>query len=231
VKQALDVEPIRVPHVSHHDLKAIYDMVAAKASNVEKASVGLFTYPVLMAADILAYKSTHVPVGDDQRQHLNLARDIAQKFNSDYQHDFFPIPEAVFSRAPRVMSLQDASRKMSKSDPDVRSRISFSDSDDVIASKIRRATADTLPFPSSSEEITKPEIDNLITIYCECMGTSRDLVFRDFGGRGYGVFKPALVGAVVSLVSPIRDEMTRLCKDDRAFLEDVLDQGAERAEA
>ena len=216
--------------VNTADLRALYDLVAGKASNAEKASVGLFTYPVLMAADILAYKSTHVPVGDDQKQHLNLARDIAQKFNNDYKKDVFPIPQAVFSRAARIMSLQDGTRKMSKSDPDPKSRISFNDTDAEISAKIRRATADTQPFPSNADEITKPEIENLITIYSESTGSSREAIFNQFGGKGYGDFKPALAEVVIALVSPIRNEMNRLLTNDRTFLLSKLARGAASAQ-
>lgn len=228
VRQGID--PRSQMAIESLDVLTLYDALAGATSNVEKASVGLFTYPVLMAADILAYKSTHVPVGADQKQHLNLARDIAQKFNNDYAgKEFFPIPEAVHGSAPRIMSLQDGTRKMSKSDPDIRSRITFADTDDEIAKKIRRATADTLPFPSSEEEVLKPEIENLITIYTATTAVSRETVFREFGGQGYGTFKPALVDAVVALVSPVRDKMSHLMTD-RTYLNQILDSGAQQAD-
>jgi tryptophanyl-tRNA synthetase len=197
--------------------------------NKERASVGLFTYPVLMAADILTYGATHVPVGDDQKQHLNLARDIAEKFNHDYG-SHFPVPEAIHGANSRVMSLQDATKKMSKSDPDVRGRINFNDSDDVIRNKVRRATADTLPFPICDEEISKAEIENLISIYVAATGETRESVFQTFGGQGYGKFKPALADALIALVGPIRDKMNRLLSSDREYLIKVLDDGANDAE-
>lgn len=230
VRRALELNEVTLfDHmpVSAHQAQVLCD--ALSTSDTERASVGLFTYPVLMAADILAYKSTHVPVGADQKQHLNLARDIAQKFNNDYAGgEFFPIPEAVHGSAPRIMSLQDGTRKMSKSDPDPRSKIGFTDTDDEIIKRVRRATADTLPFPSSEEEVIKPEIENLITIYSEATGKGRGAIFQEFGGQGYGIFKPALADAVVALVSPIRDEISRLMSD-RDVLNKMLDSGAENA--
>ena len=194
----------------------------------ERPSVGLFTYPVLMAADILAYKTTHVPVGDDQKQHLNLARDIATKFNKDYAK-LFPIPEPIFSETgARIMSLQDASRKMSKSDPDILGRINISDSNDEIVKKIKRATADTNFFPENEESIPKSEIDNLINIFVSVSGKTREDIFKEFGGKGYGVFKPALAEAIISRISPIRDEMNSLLSDT-GYLRLVLRGGAENA--
>ena len=214
--------------IGRADLQALYDMLAGAASNKEKASVGLYTYPVLMAADILCYKATHVPVGHDQRQHLNLARDIAEKFNHDYRRGFFPVPDALFAPTPRVMSLQDATRKMSKSDPDPRSRINLNDSDDQIAAKIRRATADVLPFPSDESQIVKPEIDNLISIYMAMTDTNKDEVLDRFGGKGYGVFKPALTDAVIATIAPIRTAMNNLLESPE-YLDAVLWNGANKA--
>ncbi len=204
--------------------------------NKERASVGLFTYPILMAADILAYRATHVPVGDDQKQHLNLARDIAEKFNHDYpsliehgdprydphlhpqEGGFFPVPEAVHSaQGARVMSLQDGRTKMSKSDPDPNSRINLTDTNDQIAKKIRKATAFTMPFPASMDELNaiEPELNrasvaNLLGLYSALTEKSRGEVFDQFGGQGYGTFKPALTEAVVAVVEPIRTAMTNL---------------------
>lgn len=224
--------------------------------NKERASVGLFTYPVLMAADILAYRATHVPVGDDQKQHLNLARDIAEKFNHEYKSDiqpgdprydpnthpqkggYFPVPDAVHGdTGARVMSLQDGTRKMSKSDPDPASRINLTDSNDVIAKKVRRATAFTLPFPTSDEELIAIEpdlnaasVNNLINLYVALSGETREAIYDRFGGQGYGVFKPALADVVISTVEPIRTAMDNLLQYEdhlRAFLRG----GAEKANA
>lgn len=223
--------------------------------NKERASVGLFTYPVLMAADILAYRATHVPVGDDQKQHLNLARDIAEKFNHEYpsiiqpgdprydpnEHPqaggYFPVPEAIHSDrgAARIMSLQDGTKKMSKSDPDPASRINLSDSNDAISKKIRRATAYTLPFPASDEELVSIEPDlnaasvaNLINIYVAVTGETREAVYERFGGQGYGVFKPALADALVALVEPIRTAMNNLLTDE-SYIRAILRSGADFA--
>jgi tryptophanyl-tRNA synthetase len=216
--------------VGSTDLLKLYDMLAGATDNKEKASVGLFTYPVLMAADILGYKATHVPVGDDQKQHLNLARDIAQKFNNDYG-ELFPIPEAVRNAGgARIMSLQDASHKMSKSDPDPLSRVSLLDSDDTINKTIRRATADTLPFPSSEEEVSKPEINNLIGIFTEITDLDRESVFKEFGGRGYGTFKPALADALIKIISPIRSKIEGYMDGDQTELEVIMREGAEAAQ-
>lgn len=203
--------------------------------NKERASVGLFTYPILMAADILAYRATHVPVGDDQKQHLNLARDIAEKFNHDYKTDFFPIPEAVHAKAgaARIMSLQNGGNKMSKSDPDPFSRINMSDTNDVIAKKIRRATAHTAMFPTSDEELAglQPELNAnsvsaLIELYMAVTGYSRDHVYATFGGKGYGVFKPELADAVIQTVEPIRTAMHNLLVSDPHHLDSILARGA-----
>jgi tryptophanyl-tRNA synthetase len=199
--------------------------------NKERASVGLFTYPILMAADILAYRATHVPVGDDQKQHLNLARDIAEKFNHDYPsapqagdpreqgEGYFPVPIAVHSdgSSSRIMSLQDGTKKMSKSDPDPRSRINLSDSNDEIAKKIRRATAYSQPFPCDMGELNaiEPELNrmsvaNMLNIYAAVTDQDRGTVFDQFGGQGYGVFKPALAEAVIATVEPIRTAIGNL---------------------
>lgn len=162
-------EDMPIKSLRASDILKLYDMVAGARQNTEKASVGLLTYPVLMAADILLYRTTHVPVGSDQVQHLNLARDIAQKFNHEYG-SFFIIPEAILSDTARVMSLQDGTKKMSKSDPNDNTRINLTDSPEIIEKKIKKATADTRPFPSCEEEIVKPEVRNLISIYCALAG-------------------------------------------------------------
>jgi tryptophanyl-tRNA synthetase len=218
----------------YNDVLAMYDMLSRATSNQEAASVGLFTYPVLMAADILVYNATHVPVGSDQVQHLNLARDIAKKFNKTYG-DTFAIPEPVFSPSSRVMSLKDGTRKMSKSDPDDGSRINLTDSDDVIAKKIKRATAHTELFPSSDEQLVALEPDvacasvaNLINIYVACSGEPRETVFEQFGGKGYGTFKPALADVVIAEISPIRNEMAFLL-NDTSYLGKMLMDGANYA--
>src|ERR1700709_1933224 len=161
----------------------------------ERASVGLYTYPVLMAADILVYKATHVPVGEDQKQHLELARDIAQKFNNDFNApDFFPQPEPVITgTATRVMSLRDGTKKMSKSDESDASRINLTDDAEAIASKIRRAKTDPLPLPSSKEELAgRPEAENLLNIYAALADQERDAVIAEFAGQQFSGFKNAL---------------------------------------
>lgn len=200
--------------------------------NKERSSVGLFTYPILMAADILTYGASSVPVGDDQRQHLELARVIAEKFNKEYGGSL-KIPQAMTSKASRIMSLTDASSKMSKSDPDAKSRINLTDTDDVIVKKIKKAVADTQPFPPvltilDRPVILKPEVANLIAIYRAVTGESDEQIVSKFGGQGYGVFKPALADAVIAKVAPIRDRMTELMADP-AQLEAVLELGAARA--
>ena len=195
--------------------------------NKERSSVGLFTYPVLMAADILAYKATHVPVGSDQLQHLNLVVDIAQKFNREYG-ETFPYPEPIHSTSPRIMSLQDASNKMSKSDPNPAGCLMLTDSNDTIAKKCRRATADILPFPTCDEEILKPEIENLVRIYMALANVSRETVFAEFGGKGYGIFKPALAEVAISVIHPIRDRVEHLMQED---LVSIIKDGGEQARA
>jgi tryptophanyl-tRNA synthetase len=199
----------------------------------ERASVGLFTYPILMAADILTYKATHVPVGDDQKQHLNLTRDIAEKFNHEYMAGYFPVPEAMHGNNSRVMSLQDAAKKMSKSDEDDKSRINLNDSNDEIIKKIRKATATTEPFPTSEEGILTPEIENLIGIYQGVSDLSREDIFAKFGGQGYGVFKPALADALIAVVEPIRTRFEEYVEnpDGVSYLREVITVGAERANA
>ncbi len=199
----------------------------------ENASAGLYVYPALMAADILAYRGTHVPVGEDQKQHLELARDIAQKFNNDFRvPDFFPLPEPLIGGpAPRVMSLRDGTKKMSKSDPSDMSRINLTDSADAIASKIRRARTDPAPLPDTLEALeARPEARNLVGIYAALAGTSAEAVVAEYAGKGFGVFKPALAELAVDHLSPITAEMTRLMADP-AEIDRILGDGAGRAAA
>ena len=198
--------------------------------NREGASVGLFTYPVLQAADVLAYQATHVPVGDDQKQHLELARDIATKFNQDFGLELFTLPEPFISpAAPRVMSLRDGSAKMSKSDPSDASRINLIDSDDAIAGKFRKARTDAEPLPSEPAGLAeRPEARNLVTIYAALASSSSEAVLGEFAGQGFGQFKPALADLAIATLGPIRDRMVRLL-DDRSHVAAVLEQGAARA--
>jgi tryptophanyl-tRNA synthetase len=209
----------------------------------ENASVGLFAYPNLMAADILAYRATHVPVGEDQKQHLELARDIAQKFNNDFKssiaangHDaeegYFPLPEPLTQGpAPRVMSLRDGTRKMSKSDPSDYSRINLTDSEDAIAQKVRKARTDPEPLPSEVEGLkARADADNLVTLYAALSDRTREDVLREFGGAQFSSFKPALADLAVSVLSPINRHMRELMADPD-HIDRVLGDGAERAAA
>ncbi len=198
----------------------------------ENASVGLYAYPNLMAADILLYKATHVPVGEDQKQHLELARDIAQKFNSDTGVDLFPIVEPlIFGTATRVMSLRDGTAKMSKSDPSGYSRINMTDSADDIAKKIRKAKTDPEPLPESPAGFEgRPEAANLMGIYAALSDTTIDDVCSRFGGGQFSAFKQDLSDLAVSVLDPIDTEMRRLLADT-AYVDGVLRQGAERARA
>ncbi|MYZ47646.1 tryptophan--tRNA ligase [Propylenella binzhouense] len=207
----------------------------------ENASTGLFVYPNLMAADILAYRATHVPVGEDQKQHLELARDIAQKFNNDYADRiaelgfgdaFFPLPEPLIAGpATRVMSLRDGSKKMSKSDPSDYSRINLTDDADAIAQKFRKARTDPEPLPSEIAGLAaRPEADNLVGIYAALAGTSKEEVLRTFGGAQFSSFKPALSDLAVEKLAPVAAEMRRLTADP-AHIDAVLADGAERAAA
>ena len=193
-------------------------------------SVGLFTYPVLMAADVLLYKATHVPVGHDQKQHLELARDLATKFNQDFGVDLFPLPEPLVSAAaPRIMSLRDGSAKMSKSDPSEMSRIHLTDDDDTIAQKFRKARTDAAPLPESFADLAeRPEARNLVTIYAALADQSPDAVVRTFAGQGFGAFKPALADLAVAMLSPIRARFNELLVD-RTELDRLLAAGAARA--
>lgn len=200
--------------------------------NAEAASLGLLAYPALMAADILIYHATHVPVGDDQKQHLELTRDIAAKFNHDYGVDFFPIPEPVIEgAATRVMSLRDGSKKMSKSDPSDMSRINMTDDADTIAKKIRKAKTDPEPLPETLDGLDdRPEARNLVNIYAALAEQTAEQVVSDFAGQQFGQFKPALVDLAVEKLSPISSEMARLMNDP-AEIDRILTDGSQRARA
>lgn len=197
-----------------------------------RASVGLYAYPNLMAADILAYKATHVPVGEDQKQHLELCRDIAQKFNHDYGDEFFPIVEPlIFGEATRVMSLRDGSKKMSKSDASDASRINMTDDVDTITKKIRKARTDAEPLPSEVEGLKgRSEAGNLVGIYAALNDTTAADVLAEFGGQGFGAFKPVLADLAVDKLAAIQDEMRRLM-DDPDHVDGIIRTGAEKARA
>jgi tryptophanyl-tRNA synthetase len=252
----------RVPH--HAELAWIFNCVARMGwlnrmtqfkekagKDRENASVGLFAYPTLMAADILVYRATHVPVGEDQKQHLELTRDIAQKFNNDFSdriaelgvgvemqvgeetvNGFFPLTEPLIEGpAPRVMSLRDGLKKMSKSDPSDLSRINLTDDADTIAKKIRKAKTDPQPLPSDVDGLAeRPEADNLVTIYAALAESSKEAVMADFGGRQFSDFKPALADLAVEKLAPIAGEMRRI-SDDQAYVDSILREGGERAQA
>ncbi|MGE0857347.1 MAG: tryptophan--tRNA ligase, partial [Hyphomicrobiaceae bacterium] len=208
----------------------------------ENASVGLYAYPNLMAADILAYRATHVPVGDDQKQHLELARDIAQKFNNDFRarisqmgHDdgmFFPLPEPVITGpATRVMSLRDGTKKMSKSDPSDLSRINLTDDADTVARKVQKAKTDPEPLPSEAAGLGgRPEAENLVGIFAALVGKDVDGVLAEYGGSPFSTFKKALADAAVARLGPIADEVQRMMHDP-AGIDAILADGAERARA
>jgi tryptophanyl-tRNA synthetase len=198
----------------------------------EGASVGLYTYPVLQAADILAYRATHVPVGDDQKQHLELARDIAAKFNTDMGADVFPLPEPVIEGpATRVMSLRDGSAKMSKSDPTDASRINMTDDADAIAQKIKRARTDADALPSEPAGLAgRPEAANLVGIMAALTDASVADVLRAHGGQGFGQFKPALAEVMVAALAPINARFATL-RHDHAAIDAILAKGAVRARA
>jgi len=206
----------------------------------ENASVGLYAYPSLMAADILVYRATHVPVGEDQKQHLELSRDIAQKFNNDfgpsirahgYGEAFFPLPEPLIQGpATRVMSLRDGAKKMSKSDASDQSRINLTDDADAIAHKIRRAKTDPDPLPGEEAGLaSRPEADNLVGIYAALAGKGKPEVLKEFGGAQFSSFKAALVELAVAKLGPINAEMKRLMADP-VHIDSVLAQGAQRAQ-
>jgi tryptophanyl-tRNA synthetase len=198
--------------------------------NKEGSSVGLFTYPVLQAADILLYKATHVPVGEDQKQHVELTRDIALKFNTDFNVDLFVPPEPLIGReAARIMSLRDGSSKMSKTDPSDMSRINLTDSDEEIAQKIRKAKTDPDPLPDNPLALEgRAEAKNLVGIYTAVTGESVQQVLGRFAGQGFGAFKPALADALVALIGPIRNRLEELRRDS-AELDRILAAGSARA--
>ncbi|MBY5808488.1 tryptophan--tRNA ligase [Rhizobium leguminosarum] len=217
----------------------------------EQASLGLYAYPSLMAADILVYRATHVPVGEDQKQHLELARDIAMKFNLDYAehisrtgygvditvgnepvHAYFPMVEPLIGGpAPRVMSLRDGTKKMSKSDPSDLSRINLMDDEDAISKKIRKAKTDPDGLPSEIDGLQgRPEADNLVAIYAALADRSKADVLAEFGGQQFSVFKPALVDLAINVLAPITGEMRRLM-DDTSHIDAILRKGGERAKA
>lgn len=200
--------------------------------NREAHSAGLYVYPNLMAADILAYKATCVPVGEDQRQHLELTNDIAQKFNHDYKVDFFPEVEGFIPVASaRVMNLRDGSKKMSKSDPSEQGRIELLDEDDVIASKIRRAKSDSEPLPSEKEGLeNRLEALNLVSIYSVMADQSIEQVLREFGGKGFSTFKDVLSEVLIQNLAPIREEAKKLLAD-KAYLYTTLKKGVAKASA
>jgi tryptophanyl-tRNA synthetase len=201
--------------------------------NREGASLGLFAYPVLQAADILLYRATHVPVGDDQKQHIELARDIAIKFNTDFDVELFVPPEPFIGggSAARVMSLRDGTAKMSKSDPSDMSRVNLSDSDDVVAQKIRKAKTDPEPLPHDPKLLDgRPEARNLVGIYAAVTGESVEQVLARFAGQGFGTFKPALADAVIALLTPLRTRLDEFRKDP-AMLDALLADGAAKAAA
>ena len=198
----------------------------------EGASIGLFVYPVLQAADILVYNATHVPVGEDQKQHLELARDIATKFNTDFGVELFTLPDPIIPReSARIMSLRDGTAKMSKSDPSDMSRINLTDDDDAIMQKVRKAKTDPEPLPDNAGGLAgRPEANNLLGIYATLSGTNVDAVCAEFAGRGFGAFKPALGELLVETLRPIRTRFLELRTDDAA-LDAILEKGAARAAA
>jgi tryptophanyl-tRNA synthetase len=229
---------------AHADLAWVFNCVARlgwldrmtqfkekSGKHKERASVGLYTYPVLQAADILLYKATEVPVGEDQKQHLELTRDIAAKFNNDFGvPGFFPLPDPLIQGpATRVMSLRDGQAKMSKSDPSDQSRINLTDDADAIAAKIRKSKTDMGVMPEPGEALDdRPEVKNLIAIYAALSDQTREQVTAEFAGQGFGAFKPRLADLAVSSLAPVTAEMRRLMNDP-AEIDRVLKSGAERA--
>ena len=198
----------------------------------EKASVGLYSYPILMAADILLYDSTHVPVGNDQKQHLELCRDIAQKFNNDYKvDDFFKVPEPLIQKEfSRIMSLKDGSKKMSKSELSDLSRINLTDEKDQILNKIKKAKTDSLPIPSTLKELnSRPEARNLIGIYSSLANSTLENSIQDFMGKNFSEFKNKLSQILIDKIGPISNEIKRLLKDKR-YLDKILDDGCKKAD-
>ena len=199
----------------------------------EKASVGLYSYPILMAADILLYDSTHVPVGNDQKQHLELCRDIAQKFNNDYKaDDFFKVPEPLIQKEfSRIMSLKDGSKKMSKSELSDLSRINLTDEKDQILNKIKKAKTDSLPIPSTVKELNnRPEARNLIGIYSSLANSTLENSIQDFTGKNFSEFKDKLSQILIDKIGPISNEIKRLLKD-KSYLDKILDDGCKKADS
>ena len=197
----------------------------------EKASIGLYSYPVLMAADILLYDASHVPVGEDQKQHLELCRDIAQKFNKDFNvEDFFKVPEPLIQKEfSRIMSLKDGQKKMSKSELSDLSRINLTDTKDQIVNKIKKAKTDTLPMPSSIDELRKrPEVNNLIGIYSSLSEESLEKIINTFSGKNFSEFKDSLSQSLVDCLDPISNEIKKL-KDDKEYLNQILYDGSKKA--
>ena len=196
----------------------------------EKASVGLYIYPNLMAADILLYKSTHVPVGADQKQHLELCRDIAQRFNNDFKKNIFPIPEPLIQKnISRVMSLRDGTKKMSKSDESSYSRIDLKDSADEIVKKIKKAKSDSLPIPESLSELdSKPEALNLLNIYSDLNKSTLEKTLNEMKGKDYSYLKNKLSEILIEIICPIGKKITQFL-DDKTFLEKVINEGSEKA--
>ena len=198
--------------------------------NKEKAPLGLYSYPVLMASDILLYKATHVPVGEDQKQHLELSRDIAQAFNRFYSENFFPVPEPmILGDATRVMSLKDGTKKMSKSDPSEHSRINLTDNYDQVIKKIRKAKTDAFPFPDSIEELEeRPEIKNLVNIFSSIKKVNAQTLVKNYSGKNLKTFKDDLGEIISSQISKISSEIKKLV-DDKKYLHEVLNDGTNRA--
>lgn len=204
---------------------------AKSGKHKEKASVGLFTYPVLQAADVLLYNATHVPVGDDQKQHIELARDIAEAFNHHSGTDLFTAPEPYIGggAAARVMSLRDGTEKMSKSAESDMTRINLTDDDDLILQKIRKARTDPEPLPDNAKDLEgREEAKNLVGIMAAVQDRSVDDVLADYAGKGFGDFKPALADALIALLSPLRGRLIEL-REDKGELDRILDAGAEKA--
>ncbi|MFC3053715.1 tryptophan--tRNA ligase [Kordiimonas pumila] len=242
-KKSILFNQSRVP--GHAELAWIFNCVARigwlnrmtqfkdkAGKNRENASTGLFVYPNLMAADILLYKATHVPVGEDQKQHLELTRDIAQKFNNDYGIELFPLTEPIIqAEGARIMSLRDGTKKMSKSDPSEFSRINLNDDADTLAQKIRKAKTDAELLPPKADMLEgRPEAQNLVGIYAALTDMSRDAVCAQYEGKGFGDFKKALTEVVVTNLAPITEEMARLQKDP-AYIDSLLKEGGEKAQA
>ena len=197
----------------------------------EKASVGLYSYPILMAADILLYDATHVPVGDDQKQHLELSRDIAQKFNNEFEvENFFKIPDPLIQKEfSRIMSLKDGLRKMSKSDPSDASRINLTDNKDQIINKIKKAKTDTFPMPKDIKELnSRPEARNLISIYSSLTNTKIEQNIEILSGKNFSEFKESLSQVLVDKIEPITKEIKKLL-NDRSYIEQILDEGSKKA--